>query len=198
MYIVTIATDYGNYTPAVFRTKDEAAFYKRAVAITNAAESNYVDYFGEEFGEDRLGALLLLCDKLRNAIQAGGTFVYTPEENDLANSFVSFLEKEYGCRFSETSDCIVYTDDSVNHIEVFDVPGFSAIQTSAGTASSMSYDDGCAKGIHIFLDEEIVCSLDVYEPEEGETEGEARVLAYKKEYADDEEESPIACISINR
>ena len=70
--------------------------------------------------------------------------------------------------------------------------------TSAGVITTRFYDDGIAKGIQIFLDDEIVAMLDVYEPSEGETEGEARVLVYRKEYAEDEEEAPIACITINR
>ena len=72
------------------------------------------------------------------------------------------------------------------------------MQTSAGIITTQTYDDGIAKGIHILLDGEIVAALDVYEPSEGETEGEARVLVYKKEYAEDEEEAPIECITINR
>ena len=70
--------------------------------------------------------------------------------------------------------------------------------TSAGIITTRYYDDGMAKGIQILLDGEIVAMLDVYEPSEGEAEGEARVLVYKKTYAEDEEEEPIACITINR
>ena len=43
-----------------------------------------------------------------------------------------------------------------------------------------------------------VAMLDVYEPLEGEIEGEARVLVYKKEYSENEECTPIECITINR
>jgi hypothetical protein len=72
------------------------------------------------------------------------------------------------------------------------------IQTSAGFVKTQIYDDGCANGIQILLNDDIVCALDVYEPSEGELEGEARVLVYKTEYTEDEEEAPIVCISINR
>jgi hypothetical protein len=72
------------------------------------------------------------------------------------------------------------------------------MKTSAGVITTRFYDDGMAKGIQILLDDTIVAMLDVYEPSEGETEGEARVLVYKKEYAEDEEEAPIECITINR
>ena len=72
------------------------------------------------------------------------------------------------------------------------------MKTSAGVITTRFYDDGIAKGIQIFLGDQIVAMLDVYEPSEGETEGEARVLVYKKEYAEDEEETPIECITINR
>ena len=70
--------------------------------------------------------------------------------------------------------------------------------TSAGVITTRFYDDGCAKGIQVLLNDTIVAILDVYEPIEGETEGEARVLVYKKEYAEDEEEAPIECVTINR
>lgn len=72
------------------------------------------------------------------------------------------------------------------------------MKTSAGTITTKFYDDRCAKGIQIMLDGNIVAMLDVYEPEEGEGDGEARVLVYKKDYAEDEEEAPIECITINR
>ena len=72
------------------------------------------------------------------------------------------------------------------------------MQTSAGKITTRFYDDGCAKGIQVLLDDSIVAMLDVYEPLDGEIEGEARVLVYKKTYAEDEEESPIECVTINR
>ena len=67
------------------------------------------------------------------------------------------------------------------------------MKTSAGIITTRFYDDGCAKGIQILLDDEIVAMLDVYEPSEGETEGEARVLVYKKDF-----DEPTHCITINR
>ena len=70
-----------------------------------------------------------------------------------------------------------------------------SFKTSAGEITTRFYDDGCAKGIQIFLDDEIVAMLDVYEPSEGETEGEARVLVYQKSPDFDE---PTHCITINR
>ena len=71
-------------------------------------------------------------------------------------------------------------------------------KTSAGTITTCFYDDGIAKGIQIMLDGEVVAILDVYEPVDGETEGEARVLVYKKDGEDDVNEEPFACISVNR
>ena len=70
--------------------------------------------------------------------------------------------------------------------------------TSAGAITTRFYDDEIAKGIQIMLDNNIVAMLDVYGAEDSETEGEARVLVYKKEYAEDQEEAPIACITVNR
>lgn len=72
------------------------------------------------------------------------------------------------------------------------------MKTSAGIITTEFYDDGIAKGIQILLDGNIVAMLDVYEAQDGEIEGEARILVYKKAYAEDEEETPIECITINR
>ena len=72
------------------------------------------------------------------------------------------------------------------------------MKTSAGTITTRFYDDGIAKGIQVLLDGNVVAMLDVYEPTEGESEGEARVLVYKKEYAENEEDAPIECVTINR
>ena len=68
-------------------------------------------------------------------------------------------------------------------------------KTSAGVITTRFYDDGIAKGIQIYLDDEIVAMLDVYEPIGNEIEGEARVLVYQKHPDFDE---PTHCISINR
>lgn len=67
------------------------------------------------------------------------------------------------------------------------------MKTSAGEITTRFYDDGIAKGVQVMLNGEIVAMLDVYEPNEGETEGEARVLVYCN---DDDE--PTECITINR
>ena len=66
-------------------------------------------------------------------------------------------------------------------------------RTSAGVITTRFYDDGCAKGIQILLDDDIVAMLDVYEPSEGETEGETRVLVYQKDF-----DEPTHCITVNR
>lgn len=67
------------------------------------------------------------------------------------------------------------------------------MKTSAGEITTRFYDDGIAKGIQILLNGEIIAMLDVYESQEDEIEGEARVLVYKN--GDDE---PSECIVINR
>ena len=72
------------------------------------------------------------------------------------------------------------------------------MKTSAGTITTKFYDDGIAKGVQILLDGKIVVMLDVYETQNDELEGEARVLVYKKEYHQDEDDSPIECVVINR
>lgn len=72
------------------------------------------------------------------------------------------------------------------------------MKTSAGIITTKFYDDGIAKGIQILLDDIVIAMLDVYEPLLGESEGEARVLVYKKEYSENEEELPIGDITVNR
>lgn len=67
------------------------------------------------------------------------------------------------------------------------------MKTSAGEITTRFYDDDIAKGIKVYLNNELVAMLDVYEPNESETEGEARVLVYCN--GDDE---PTECITINR
>lgn len=67
--------------------------------------------------------------------------------------------------------------------------------TSAGKITTSFYNDEIAKGIQVYLDDTIVAMLDVYEPVEGETEGEARVLVYRQDPDFDE---PTHCIPINR
>lgn len=69
------------------------------------------------------------------------------------------------------------------------------MKTSAGIITTRYYDDEIAKGIQVFLDDELVAMLDVYEAKDGETEGEARVLVYQKKPDFDE---PTHCITINR
>jgi hypothetical protein len=64
------------------------------------------------------------------------------------------------------------------------------MKTSAGEITTRFYDDGIAKGLQVYLNDELVAMLDVYEDE---PEGEARVLVYCN---DDDE--PTHCISINR
>lgn len=67
------------------------------------------------------------------------------------------------------------------------------METSAGKLIIEEYDDGCAKGLTIKLNEKTIALIDVYEPVKGETEGEVRVLAYREN-----SDEPTDCISINR
>lgn len=66
-------------------------------------------------------------------------------------------------------------------------------KTGAGILTTRLYDDGIAKGVQIMLNDEIVAMLDVYEPQDGETEGEARVIIYRND-----SDEPTDIISINR
>ena len=64
-------------------------------------------------------------------------------------------------------------------------------QTSAGIITTKFYDDGVARGVEIFLNNEIVCMLDVMRhPMEGGT----RLIVY----ADYNEDEPTHTIEINK
>jgi hypothetical protein len=65
------------------------------------------------------------------------------------------------------------------------------IKTSAGVITTRAYDDGCAKGVAVELDGEIVCMLDVMDHP---TEGGTRLIAYSDYYEDE----PTHIIDINK
>lgn len=122
------------------------------------------------------------------------------------NSCMSVFYEEYIIAHENGDDLICPCCGQVGYI--MDVPEEEFPQyynekpidntTSAGVITTEFYDDEIAKGIKVLLNNEIVAMLDVYGAEDSETEGEARVLIYKKEYDEGEEEAPIACITINR
>lgn len=68
---------------------------------------------------------------------------------------------------------------------VYDVP------TALGQLSVRAYDDGCAKGIQIILDGNIVSAVDVLNEKDG-VPGEARALVYSKKDIDE----PTSCIHL--
>lgn len=63
--------------------------------------------------------------------------------------------------------------------------------TKAGEIKTRFYDDGCAKGVEILLNGEIVCMLDVMEHQ---TEGGTRLIVY----ADKNEDEPTHIVEINK
>ena len=65
------------------------------------------------------------------------------------------------------------------------------INTSFGKLKAQSYDDGCAKGIQICLNGQIISAIDVLN-ESGGVPGEARALIYAKKDVDE----PTECIHI--
>ena len=64
------------------------------------------------------------------------------------------------------------------------------MRTNAEIITTRYYDDGIAKGIQVYLDDELVCMLDIME---GEYEG-TRLIVYS-EYNEDE---PTHIININK
>ena len=193
MFVVIQSSITGAQQPALFRNKEDAIFYKRCSALSEA----YSGTLGEEFvallPAEQIEIVPEIFDKV-------GRFIpereYTMCEIQLLEKFERFLVARKSC-FTEYEDMIMDPVYECIHFQVFEAP-CGEIETSAGIASTVVYDDGCAKGIHVLLDDNIVCSLDVYDAQEDNTEGEARVLVYKKEYGEDEEESPIDCITINK
>ena len=65
------------------------------------------------------------------------------------------------------------------------------IQTDAGVITTRLYDDGCAKGVQVLLNDDIICMLDVMtHPIEGGT----RLIVYADYYEDE----PTHIIDINK
>ena len=196
MFIVTNTTIDGTNKPVVFVRKEDALRFKRNLVLGDA----YLSMLGEDFArmldDDK-------CEQYNDLLRRiGSDFRFTPQKEEeiaLLAAFESFL-KSKGVEFEDEADYIRYDEDLFLSVQLFDVPAPCDIQTSAGMATAVAYNDGCAKGVQIWLDDNIVCALDVYEKDfDGcEYSGEARVMAYKTEYGEDEEEAPIACITINR
>ena len=68
----------------------------------------------------------------------------------------------------------------------------NGIMTACGWARVEYYDDGCARGIKVILDDEIVAMLDVLERvDDKDADPEARVLVY--ENGSDE---PTVCVEV--
>lgn len=65
------------------------------------------------------------------------------------------------------------------------------VNTSCGRLSAVSYDDGCAKGIQIMLNDEIIAAIDVLNENDG-VPGEVRALIY----ANTDVDEPSHCITI--
>ena len=197
MFIVTKTTNDGTEKPVIFVRKEDALRYKRNLVLSSAYLSMYGEDFAKTLDTNKIKQFNTLLDYI-------GVNFYTSsfDEDDvkLLAAFEIFLRVEKDCSLYDEADYIYYGDKSYLSVQLFDVPAPCDIQTSAGMATAVAYNDGCAKGVQIWLDDDIVCALDVYEKEFDAQEcgGEARVLAYKKEYAENEEEAPIACITINR
>ena len=124
----------------------------------------------------------------------GCWFEPTSSDIDICDDDIKTKLSEY----FDTNVTSIHIDDCECDIGVWVVYKENDIKTTAGKITTRYYDDTIAKGIQILLDDNIVAALDVYEPSNGENVGEARVLVYKKNYDENEEESPICCVSINR
>lgn len=196
MFIVTNTTIDGTNTPVVFVRKEDALRYKRNLVLGDAYLSMNGEDFARTLDDDK-------CEQFNALLRRiGSDYRFAPQkEEDIAllAAFESFL-KSKGAELEDEADYIRYDEDLFLSVQMFDVPAPCDIQTSAGMATAVAYNDGCAKGVQIWLNDNIVCALDVYEKEyDGwEYSGEARVLAYKAEYDEGEEEAPIACVTINR
>lgn len=67
----------------------------------------------------------------------------------------------------------------------------TCIETSLGELRATVYDDGCAKGIQIKLNDQIIAAIDVLN-NSGSIPGEARALVYSKKESDE----PTDCFHI--
>lgn len=200
MYFVIHTNVYGSHKPVAFTNLVEATFYKRCMSVIEASRSGHLDNFSEKHGDIAGDRMISLSVSLLKTIESGTySYCFSKEESEVFDQFVTFLEGA-GNNLSAKADYINFSDETFVGYEVHEMPEVipASYETNAGKATIRYYDDGCADGVQILLDDTIVCALDVYAPAEGEKEGEARVLVYKKEYAEDEEEAPIECIAINR
>ena len=132
---------------------------------------------------------------------------FTAAEYDVVEEYIQAIPKETIIQeiFETLQEFRIEFEDEYLYYEYYlkengieEVCKINIFKTSAGIITTAFYDDGIAKGVQISLDGVIVAMLDVYEPTDEEDEGEARVLVYKKQYTEEEEEDPIACITINR
>lgn len=72
----------------------------------------------------------------------------------------------------------------------------SRIMTSAGELRVEKYDDGCAKGIKIYLDDEIVANVDVLEnPNENFADGWVRIINYSLNEDDEFYDEPYIFVA---
>lgn len=202
MYFVIHSNIYGAKKPVAFQNKTDAEFFKRSNIVVEAVRSGYYDKYSDSHGDHHAAVLSKFAIKLMRQLESK---IYkfpqmTEEEKIVYGEFVSILEKSDNVSFTESGDFITFSDDTYVCYQIFEMPEVipAGVQTDAGEATVHYYDDGCANGVQIQLDGNIVCALDVYRSSEGESVGEARVLVYKKVYPEDEEEAPIECVSINR
>ena len=65
------------------------------------------------------------------------------------------------------------------------------VDTSCGRLKAVSYDNGCARGIQILLDDEIITAIDVLNENDG-VPGEVRALVYANKDLDE----PTECLHI--
>ena len=133
----------------------------------------------------------IVCGIGDNWFYFGG---YTAEEYDVVEEYKNDVPTETIIQeifdvlqdfHSEFLDEYLYYEYYLKENGIQEKKNMNEFKTSAGIITTSFYDDGIAKGIQILLNDTIVCMLDVYEPEDGEQEGEARVLVYKKEYDED-------------
>ena len=98
---------------------------------------------------------------------------------------------EFYCRGEDGAIWKLVFDKEKN--EVVELAGneLYEVDTSCGRLRAVSYDDGCAKGIQIMLDDKIITAIDVLNENDG-VPGEVRALIYANKDLDE----PTECLHI--
>lgn len=127
LYAVTKVNVFGSNAPVFFKTRSDAAFYKRATAVIEACRSSYFDHFEDEYGTGCSSALSALCVKLMKAVDKKERYDFSEDELEIFKKFNIFLKKQDNCNMTETGDFITFSDDTFIGVEIWNIENIAFI-----------------------------------------------------------------------